>query len=163
MAHVTGAIFSLCVFAPLFWMMIDREPPFIRLHGVIIPDTVERGGNVAVRYVTTRRIRRDCPGVVQQEIVDSQNTIYSKLARDAQPARWEPDPSNPDQEIFTGNPVSVPLQAAPGLALFRSVTFRYCNWLQRALHWPIVQSGPDLYFTILETVAQDAAREQNAK
>ena len=148
LAHVTGAILALCVFGPLFYMAMDREPPFTRLTGTLVPDAVDRGGNVAVRFVTTRRYRSDCPGQVQQEIVDSQNTIFSKLVRETGPSRWEDDPTNPSREIFYGRPVGIPEQAAPGRALFRTVTFRYCNVLQRTLHWPIIQIGPDIFFTI---------------
>jgi hypothetical protein len=154
-AHITGAILSLCLFGPLFFMALDREPPFKRLEGSLVPDRVDRGGSAVVRYVTTKRFRSDCPGQVQQEIVDSQNTIFSKLARETGPSRWEEFPGDPRKEIFYGRPVAIPEQAAPGRALFRTVTFRYCNFVQRLLHWPIVQIGPDLHFTINEEVVDD--------
>lgn len=148
--HITGALLA-AAFAPLIFMSLDREPPFTRIHGSLIPDQVEPGGFVAVRFITTKRSRDNCPGTVQQEIVDSQNTIYSKLVREAGPAKWEQDPGDIHQEIFYGYPVAVPVQAAPGKALFRTVTFRYCNSLQRWMHWPIIQIGPDLWFTITDT------------
>jgi len=148
-AHCTAAVVALLIFAPIFYMALDREPPVTRLFGSMVPDVVVQGGETAVRYTTTRRNRQDCPGVVQQEIIDSLNTIYSKLARQTGPAKWEDDPYVPDREIFYGHPVAIPLQAAPGPAIFRTVTFRYCNPLQRWLHWPIIQVGPDLPFTIV--------------
>ena len=146
--HVLPAIIAIMIVGPLAWMATDRTPPQVRRYGELIPNIVERGGYVHVKFWTTKRARPDCPGTVQQEIVDSQNTIFSKLARAVGPVRWEPDPENPNQDIFYGHPVSIPDQAAPGPAMFRTVTFRYCNWLQQTLHWPIVQIGPDLPFRI---------------
>jgi hypothetical protein len=45
--------------------------------------------------------------------------------------------------------VTVPREAEPGRAIYRVTTFFTCNWLQRVLHWPIVQHGPDIPFTIV--------------
>jgi len=160
MVHAFGAFIALVLFAPIFWMALDRDNPVERLHGELLPQKVARGGFVAVKYWTKKRTRSDCAGAVQQEIVDSQNTIYQKLARAVGPALWENDPDNPNQEIFYGHQVSIPIQAAPGPAVFRTTTFRYCNWLHRVAQWPIVQIGPDLPFMITEEVL-DPRRKPN--
>ena len=148
--EIIAICIGLFIVAPLAWWATDRTPPQVRLVGTLLPPIVVRGEAVRVRYTTTKRVRADCPGVVQQEIVDSQNTIFSKFARAVGPAIFEPDPNNPNQDILIGHPVIIPEQVAPGQATFRTVTFRYCNWLQRILHWPIVQIGPDIHFEVIE-------------
>jgi hypothetical protein len=143
--------FALLVVVPTTWMASDRTPPVWRVGGEMDPSTVVRGGETRVRFKVLRRTRQDCPGTVQQEIVDSQNTIFSKLARATGPSRYEPDPwGDKNYEILVGQKVTIPEQAAPGPAIFRTATFRYCNWLQHWFQWPIVQIGPDLKLMILD-------------
>jgi len=144
---------AVVVVGPVVWFITDRTPPFVRLHGTLDPPVVERGGSVRVRYVTTKHARpdSDCPGTVQQEIVDSSGTTYSKRARAAAPAQWEDDPDDPQQEILIGQLVQIPVGTQPGPASFRSASFRHCNWLQEKwplYYWPIVQIGPDIPFVI---------------
>lgn len=142
--------FVVIVVAPVTWLLLDRTPPFVRLHGDLLPPVVVRGDSVRVRYVVTKRVPgRVCPGTVSQEIVDSAGTTFGKRERSVGPAAWEPHPTNPKLEIFTGWPVSIPAETAPGPAVFRTVTFRHCNFLQRWLRLSVVQIGPDIDFEIV--------------
>ncbi len=162
--EIAAAFIAIVVAGPFAYWATDRTPPQTRVKGVLVvcpdvdennrgnfdtcyvPETIVPGTKIRVKFWTTKRQRSDCPGVVQQEIISSLNTIFSKLGRPVGPARWYADPDNENQDIFIGQEVVIPEQMSAGPALFRSNTFRYCNWLQKALHWPIVQSGPDIEF-----------------
>jgi hypothetical protein len=142
---------------PIVWMAFDRTPPFIRLKEGSTVVEVPAPPNapielkdrlwVAVRYVTTRPVRPegDCPGIVQQEFLDEFGNFSSKYAKETGPARWEEDPSDPNHMIFTGRPILVPDNIL-GSFVLTTVTFRYCNFVQRILYWPIEQNGPPLVF-----------------
>ena len=146
------------VLAIAFYLLVfDRQPPFVRLYGSIIPEVVERStdpdnpSRIAVRYITTKRIPgRDCPGDVEQEFLDEEGRNSNRPSRDAVPAKWEPHPTDPDKEIFTGHPVAVPVaDIGTGQIRFRTVSKRACNFLQRWFpYWSVIQSGPDLFFTL---------------
>ncbi len=158
------ACFALLVVGPITYWVTDRTPPQVRLRGVLVqcpdvdknnngnfdtcyvPSVITPGDTVRVKYWTTKRSRPDCPGTVQQEIISSRNTIFSKFGRPTGPAKWGASQDNPDEDFFIGQEVVIPEPISGGPSIFRSVTFRYCNWLQRALHWPIVQTGPDIPF-----------------
>ena len=157
-AHIIGAMLA-AVIGGMIWFMalaLDREPPFVRLYGTLVPDRVNPGDFVAVRYVTTRRRfpSDQCPGTLQQEIIDSENNIISKAVRETGPQKWERHPTDPNLEIFYGHPVQIPNSMVPGPAVFRTATFRFCNWLQYRMRWPISQVGPDLLFMILDPSKQ---------
>jgi hypothetical protein len=64
-------------------------------------------------------------------------------------AVWRAIPNGQGRGEFVTTRVLVPGEAEPGSAIYRATTFFTCNWLQRVLHWPIVQQGPDIRFTIL--------------
>jgi hypothetical protein len=150
--NLIAIAFAMVVVAPFVWWATDRTPPVWRVSGELDPPVVVKGESVRVRFRVLKRIRPDCPGRVQQEIVDSQNTIFSKLSRATGPARYEPDQwGDARYEILVGQLVAIPEQASPGPATFRTVTFRYCNWLQTWLQWPIVQVGPNIRFMILDS------------
>lgn len=162
------AFFAVTVF---YFGYIDREPPFKRISGELVPDTVPFGGCIGtdddgnpallpclvrVRYVTTKRIpgrEEQCPGDVQQEVWSNRQVFSNLLPRTAGPASWEPHPTDPDLEIFTGHPVAIPINAEPDpKALFKTNSFRGCNFLQQWEYWPnawkVIQRGPDIVFTI---------------
>lgn len=153
--EIIAIVFALVIVAPLMWWASDRAPPVWRVSGELEPSSVVRGEKAHVRFRVVKRTRTDCPGRVQQEIVDSQNTIFSKLGRATGPSRYEPDTwGDPRYEILVGQDVTIPEQAAPGPAIFRTVTFRYCNWVHSFFSWPIVQIGPDIRFTILNKTGE---------
>lgn len=153
-AHLIGASLAATMVFMVYTVSLamQRTPPFVRIAGNLVPDRVYPGDYVQVRYVVTKRLfdNRTCPGTLQQEIVDSQLNIISKAVRETGPAKWEDHPTNPNLEIFYGHPVQIPTQLQPGPAVFRTATFRICNWVQYLLRWPIYQIGPDLPFVILE-------------
>jgi hypothetical protein len=158
--RITPPILAAILVIPIYLLFLDRDPPFIRLQGSIVPDVARIGDYIAVRYVTTKRnLNRDCPGVLQQEFVDSAGNQHSKAVREAGPLRWQPDPDNPNQEIFDGHPVQVPTGLVPGRVRFRTATFRHCNGLQWFMRWPLTQVGPDLYFTLIPNGAEQRQKQ----
>lgn len=170
---------GLLTAAVVYLLWIDVTPPFERIDYVcrdatpqqpaivdtpenpcsrIIPPVVamSKSGKreyVQVRYITTKpRTWHMCPGQVQQEYYGPDGFRDSQTEwRAAVPVEWQDHPTDPKKAILIGNPVPVPRSLDPGKIKFKSVTFRYCNFLQEWLHRPIVRSGPDLEFTLVVT------------
>jgi hypothetical protein len=133
-------------------MAFDRAPPWIRIEGTLDPPAVQRGHEVQAHYIAVlpqpeQTEPRHCPGRVQREIIDSARHLWPRLSGETV-AVWHAIPNEQGRGEFVTPPVQVPSQAEPGPAIYRATTFFTCNWLQRVLHWPIIQQGPDIHFTI---------------
>ena len=138
-------------------MAFDREPPWIRIEGALDPPAVQRGHEVQAHFIAVlpqpeRTEPRYCPGRVQREIIDSAKHLWPRLSTETI-AVWRAIPNGQGRgELITPPalpPARVPPEAELGSAIYRVTTFFTCNWLQRVLHWPIVQQGPDIPFTIV--------------
>lgn len=139
-------IVALFILGPLAWLAFDRTPPLLLYDGAIEPNIVHRGQEgITVTWRATFS-GRDCPGQSQRELVDSHRSIWPQLAR-ARKGIFKPDA--PDSMIGTvvTPPLSIP-EMVPGPATYKVTQFYYCNWLQRILHWPIVQSSPYIRFEV---------------
>ena len=144
---------AAAVAASLAWMAFDREPPWIRIEGALDPPAVQRGHEVQAHFIAVlpqpeRTEPRYCPGRVQREIIDSAKHLWPRLSGETI-AVWRAIPNEQGRGEFVTPSVHVPGEAEPGPAIYRVTTFFTCNWLQRVLHWPIVQWGPDIPFTIV--------------
>jgi hypothetical protein len=134
-------------------MAFDREPPWIRIGGTLDPPAVQRGHQVQAHFIAVlpqpeQTEPRYCPGRVQREIIDSAKHLWPRLSGETV-AVWRAIPNGQGRGEFVTPRVFVPNEAEPGPATYRVTTFFTCNWLQRVLHWPIVQQGPDIPFTIV--------------
>ena len=144
---------AAAVAASLAWMAFDREPPWIRIEGALDPPAVQRGHEVQAHFIAVlpqpeQTEPRYCPGRVQREIIDSAKHLWPRLSGETI-AVWRAIPNGQGRGEFVTPGVLVPKEAEPGPAIYRVTTFFTCNWLQRVLHWPIVQQGPDIPFTIV--------------
>ena len=144
---------AAAVAAWLALMALDREPPWIRIAGTLDPPTVQRGYEVQAHFIAVlpqpeQTQPRHCPGRVQREIIDSAKHLWPRLSGETV-AVWRPIPNGQGRGEFVTPRVLVPREADPGPAIYRVTTFFTCNWLQRVMHWPIVQQGPDIPFTIV--------------
>lgn len=134
------------VVAFVAYSMFDNVPPQVRLSGYITshqsPDRFPRiGETFDVHWTSTPHIR-SCPGEVQIEIIQG-NIIWPVMRRTV----FNPQTGATE---FTPAPWPIPEWAKPGPAIYRVTTFWRCNWFQRLFpNWAIIQSGPDIPFTIL--------------
>jgi len=129
----------------------DRTPPQERLSGVIFSATDPTreprvGESFQVEWKTTPHIR-DCPGEVENELKQGSST-WPFLTRSA---------FNPPMGSTSFLPPPWLLASSvPGPAVYHVTTWWYCSPLSKfLLHYfdlhfhPIIQTGPDIPFTIL--------------
>jgi hypothetical protein len=139
-------IIAVMIVAPLSWMAFDRTPPLALYDGVITPNVV-RKNQAGVKLVWRARFSgRDCPGLSQREFVDSIRGLWPQLAH-SRAGIFVPDPGSQTVGTVTTPPLMIP-DMAPGPATYQVTQFYYCNWLQRFLHWPIVQPSPYVRFEV---------------
>jgi hypothetical protein len=135
-------------FGYLTWLAMDRTPPLILFDGKVTPAIV-RKGQEGVKVVWDADFAgRDCPGYSQRELVDSGHHLWPELRR-ARAGIFKADPDHP----LTGKVVTPPLiipNLLPGPARYRVTQFYYCNWLQRLLEWPIIQTSPFIKFEVVK-------------
>lgn len=140
-------IVALCVVAPFVWLAMDRTPPLELYDGRIEPAVV-RPGQTDVKVTWRARFSgRDCPGLSQRELVDSQKNLWPKLRR-SRSGVFHPNADDPLDGYVTTPPLDIPSQMEPGPAFYRVTQFYYCNDLQRILHWPIVARSVPIAFVV---------------
>lgn len=132
------ALVIFVIVGGLFWMAIDRDPPFIRTYGEVIPENPRPGQWVAVKWHV--KGSRWCPGTLQRQIIDSHDVVWTL---DKEPIAFGTRiPVSPD---FVRR-FQIPPVAWPGRAVYRVTTAYQCNPLHR--WWPVVTTGPDVVFEI---------------
>jgi hypothetical protein len=145
--NIIPILFGIIVVAPLTYMLSDREPPQLRLSGKIVSfDDPTREPRVGEKFKVIWRStphRRDCDGDIQIEFIDKDRAIW--------PSFQERKAFNPSfgAEEFSPDPWRLPSDMSDGPAIYRVTSFWYCTWIQKELHLPVVQKGPDIQFTIL--------------
>jgi hypothetical protein len=137
-----GIIFAI---STVFWMAIDRDPPFVRISGKIIPEN-PRAGQWVESYWQVKGSRW-CPGSLRRQVIDSHDVVWS----------LDPGPIAFGIEIPVGSPdfrrrFQLPPKAEPGRAVYRVTTAYVCNPLHR--WWPVVTTGPDVPFDIAPSPEQ---------
>lgn len=135
--NVIVTMFCLLIVAPLAFLISDRDAPFIRKWGEIVPPDPKPGGVVSVSW--SAEWKRDCPGTIQRHLEDSKGDVWllpSSVARYSKR-------SVPRQIL---SQFTIPQHAACGSARYH-VDARYiCNWTQN--FWPIHVDRPDIEFNI---------------
>jgi hypothetical protein len=121
----------------VFYMAIDRDPPFERGAGKIMPENPPPGATVEVIWQGTRK--RDCDGYVYRKIIDSHGVVFTIEGIPVSYAKT----MNPDPLIRY---FRLPVGLAPGPAKYIATTHYYCNPLHR--WWPIIVETPHLDFII---------------
>lgn len=136
--------FAVCVavVGPLVYMAADRDPPFQRGNGRILPENPIPGSPVEVEW-QGKRIR-DCDGYVFRKIVDSHGIVFTVEGVPVSYARTK----NPEPLVRY---FRLPVGIAPGPAKYIATTHYYCNPLHR--WWPIVVETPHLDFNVAELPA----------
>lgn len=155
-------LLAVLVIGPIGYMAMDRTAPQVRERGFIIAHDVPGcateqdaedqrcwpriGGFFDVHWISTPHVR-DCPGVVQVEVMQG-NVIWPVMKRGVFNPPVGSIAVDPD-------PWPVPDYIRPGKAVYRVSTFWQCNLLQRVLpNFSIYQVGPDLEFHVLPRLQQ---------
>lgn len=155
LSNLPYAVIAVALAGPVTWMMLDREPPYIRESGKITPASYDKcglpekspsgivaGGCAAIDW-KIRAIRNCKPASqfnVSRTIVDQQGehtlpkvtSIYSLEEYPKEITRYFP----------------LPTTLAVGPASYRSVALYACNPLQ--YFFPIAVERPDVHFMVGE-------------
>lgn len=136
--HVVAAFACGLIVGPLFYLVIDREVPFVIYHGRIVPPEPRPGDVVEIEW-TGNRVRA-CPGMISRRIVDSIGIIHTIAGVDAQYTQT----ANPQPVVRN---FRLPLALAPGPATYYATSSFICNFTQK--WWPIVVERPPVQFNVL--------------
>jgi len=136
--HILPAAVALVIGAGLI-MLADRRE-VVRMEFVSMEPPVLISGSPAIVTWKTNVVRTGCDGEVTRQIIDASNVVftYSKNRTVINPE------SVPTQ--FSGT-FTVPVAAAPGHGIHRTIAVRWCNQLQR-LFWPLHDPIRDVPITI---------------
>jgi hypothetical protein len=139
---VAGLLIGGLVVAPITYMAADREPPFVRLGGRVIPNTLHSGDEFTVEWDLFVNTHRRCwaVGGIEITFIDSAGAI-----KILEPQPVLADPSNRDAHI--SRVLRLPMGMTDGPARYRAVGYFACNVIQQYV--PIRITGPDLLFTVL--------------
>lgn len=138
--HVAAAFFAIAVLSPIIWMLMDRDPPYARLSGEIIPPDPRPGDFIAVKWHV--KIERSCNPQPDRNISRRVITSTGHII-DYEPVESVID-GGKSAEIH--RTFQLPFALAPGPATYHSRACFSCNPIQNI--WPICVDTPDLEFTI---------------
>lgn len=133
----TVAVAAIGATAALFYMVIDREPPYEYIEGSVHPDNPRAGDQISIHWHI--KVKRFCPGWVDRFIVDGDDYVWRNTGG---PVR-----SNLRHDSHIVNTVELPKTISPGLARYRAHVCYQCNPLHRV--WPLCVAPPDIPFRIV--------------
>ncbi len=140
--NIIAACVSLFIFAPIVWFaVIDREPPFIRLGGYIEQQQPKPEDFITVHW-QVRQLRNDCrpvgPRALTRTIIDGGGQVIDFDAVDL-----AYDGSSPIVRS-----VQIPRGATPGASRYRSNACFVCGNNPFHYVWPICVGTPEILFDI---------------
>lgn len=142
--NVVVAFIAIAGFAPLLWMVMDRDPPYRFEQVEISPADAVQGSEIHITF-TVRPNRAPCsPGLVYREfkeVASSRLFIYDPILRSEAPALV----NNSFTRIS-----KLPIDIAPGPALYRGMACYTCNPIHSWLRWPVCVTTPNVQFNILD-------------
>ena len=145
---VIPAIFCAIVVAPITWMLVDREPPYTRVAGWVMPPApggaIRRGDEISIEWAID--IRRQCTPLkmrnVTRRIIDSTGRYY-----DYEPVEinFDNGPGGGHKRIVV-RPFKLPRAIETGRTKYHSAACYYCNPIQQL--FPICINAPEIEFII---------------
>lgn len=137
---IVAGFVSVFLFSPIFWMLFDRVPPYMRTSGSIEPPDPLPGSQITVTWTIAevRYCPREHTRMTTRMIIDAKG-IEHRYA----PTVADYKEQNPT-EIMRN--VQLPPNITPGQATYHSQTCYACNPFQEM--WPVCVSTPDIKFTI---------------
>lgn len=140
--NAIAAFFAIAVFAPVIWMLLDREPPYTRSSGRIEPSNPAPGDFISVHW--NIRVERNCPPVVPRNInrtiIDSTGKYHDFEAVEGLYG------TSPKALPGISRTLRLPKDITPGPAKYRSQACFACNPIH--YFWPVCVSQPDIAFEI---------------
>lgn len=141
--HAVPAFIAIFIFAPLFWMALDRVPPYVITNGRLNPTKIAPNEWYTIEWDV--KTVRACPGTknsrVTTYIVDVNGGLNIYAATQGGFVEGIP-------LIHKEKKLLAALPAGP--AKYFSEVCYPCNPLQDKLNWPICFPTPMLEFEILE-------------
>jgi hypothetical protein len=147
MCHILAALFSISVIAAPILMLADRHPA-ITIHSVdIFPKEIYPGSEVTFKWLATEH--RNCDGIVRRFLITNVNKpgmlpIVQQFEQ--APTTYHYAMQHTPQSFQTK--FSIPKDAEPGQAIYRSKVTRWCNVFQQYI-WPIQEEDINVSITIL--------------
>ncbi len=135
----------VAIFAPVLWMAIDRQVPYVRTNGVITPANPAPGDFVEVKWtvVQTRICRPEPARNISRHVITSSGLII-----DYEPVSGVMGTVEAPKEETLVRAFQLPISTDPGPAKYRSEACFACNPLQ--ILWPVCVEGPDVQFNVAE-------------
>lgn len=157
-SRITAVFFSVAVFAPVLWMAMDREPPFVRASGEITaeepskcglssdaPRTLSPGGCAQVSWKILPL--KNCSPVsefnVTRTLVDSRGDRHSLPSTRSHYKEASPRGETSELTRYFVIPLNMPV----GRTTYDSDACFACNPVQKLL--PVCVTRPDIQFDIV--------------
>lgn len=150
---LTAAFVAVGIFAPIFWMLLSREPPYVRTSGEIMPANPAPGSFVNVRWHI--KVDRVCtpnvPRNVTRTVIDAKGVLH-----DYEPVNgvYGTADENPQEDLVRA--FQLPVSIAVGPARYHSTACFSCNPIQYI--WPVCVTTPDIAFEISKGLPPDDSR-----
>jgi hypothetical protein len=147
MCHILAAMFSICFLGAPVLMLADRHP-VLTIHSVdIFPREIYAGSEVTFKWDATEY--RNCDGVVRRFLITSVNKpgMLPIVQQFEETYTTYHDAMQNTPKSFQTK-FSIPRDAEPGEAIYRSKVTRWCNIFQKWF-WPIQEEDINVPILIL--------------
>lgn len=142
--NFVAAFIAVFLFAPILWMLLDRDPPYEFEKVEIEPQVVASTETIYITF-QVKQTRAVCgPGLIYRQFREEPSGklhIYDPIQR--------ADPPVIENNRFT-RMSALPANMTPGLVTYRGTSCYTCNPVQAWLRWPVCVTTPDVPFVVLE-------------
>ena len=151
--NIVAALLAIAIGGPIAWWALDRDPAYIVLGGVAIPDPVVPGKELDLAR-TIRIMREGCTGLFNREVKDASGYIWTFAMTRSTFASFKIG----DYHTHSVTPFIVPMGIADGPAEVTSNIWSVCNPVQK--FWPVHYRSAPLIVTIQRAPKQGPKGEQ---
>lgn len=140
------AAFVAGLLAIPLWMAMDREPPYVRLSGEVVPSNPAPGDFISIKWnIEVKRIcRPDVPRNITRQIITATGHIIDYEPVDGVFGTEAGREKHPTTELI--RTFQLPPAITPGPATYYSKACFACNPIQT--FWPVCVDTPKLAFEI---------------
>lgn len=136
-------VFAFLVFGPIWYAIIDREAPFVRVEGGVNPNPAVAGSRVEISW--RMKTRRTCR--------PASNTNLTRRIIDARGVVWDfagiPSIYGLERPERIARQLDLPRGIAKGTARYKSEACYICDPFTLQRFWPICINEPDLSFEVI--------------
>ncbi len=143
-ANVVAAFIAVAVVAPILWMALDRDPPYINSNGRVVPAKPPKNSNVTIEW-DIKAVRSCQPteySSVTRTIVDARGVrhVYAPISA----TYGTIEQFRPDEIKRT---FRLPLNVTGEVSYSANVCYA-CNPIQ--VLWPVCFTTPTIRFSIVD-------------